>query len=123
MTEPALREDGGVTVVKLYETDRETEMVPSIEAAIEVVKAARSTDSICQKIVTREDNVVYNSDRNGSIEDWEAAWKREMQILEAPSEPVHTCPYLNAGCIEDDPCIQCGMDRQIEEFSTTYETR
>ncbi|PSQ27506.1 hypothetical protein BRD03_06880 [Halobacteriales archaeon QS_9_68_17] len=123
MTEPALREDGGITVVKLYETSRETETMCSIAAAIETVRAARSTDTVCEKIVTRDDEVVYSSDRNGDIDDWAAEWRTQKRRLSASSEPVHQCPYRNPGCTDESRCIQCQMDAQAERYGESAENR
>ncbi|NHN49733.1 hypothetical protein G9464_19370 [Halostella sp. JP-L12] len=123
MTEPALREDGGITVVKLYETSRETETVGSIPEAIEAVRAARSSDTVCEKIVTRDDTVVYSSDRNGDIDDWAAEWRTQKRRLSASSEPVHQCPYQNPGCTDEEPCVQCQMDAQAERYSEMAEDR
>ncbi|SNZ17652.1 hypothetical protein SAMN06269185_3071 [Natronoarchaeum philippinense] len=117
MSDPALTEPGGVEVVTLYETRRERERVRSIEDAIEVV-AECSDDPVCMKIVTRDDTVVYDSTRNGSIEDWAAEWRLERERL-STSEEVHVCPHDSAGCTADDRCLQCTMDRQIERHSTT----
>lgn len=121
MTDPAWETEGGVTVVKLYETDRETERVATIEDAIDRVKAVRSTDTICEKIVTRDDEVVYSSDRHGTIEDWEAQWNLERRALSSSGDVGHRCPYRNAGCVEDELCVKCKMDKQIARFSTTSE--
>jgi hypothetical protein len=123
MTEPALRESGGVTVVSLYETSRETETVRTIGDAIEAVRAARSTDSVCEKIVTRDDEVVYSSDRNGDIDDWAAEWRTQKRRLSASSEPVHQCPYQNPGCTDESRCIQCRMDAQAERYGEAAEDR
>jgi hypothetical protein len=116
MSEPALREDGGVAVVKLYETDRERERVGSIEDAVAVVEDARHDDTVCEKIVARDGTVVYSSDRHGSIEDWAAEWRLERKRL-SESDPVHACPHENSGCTPEDLCLQCTMDRQIERHS------
>lgn len=123
MTEPALREDGGITVVSLYETSRETETVGTMGEAIEAVRDARSTDSVCEKIVTRDDAVVYSSDRNGDIDDWAAEWRTQKRRLSASSEPIHQCPYQNPGCTDETRCIQCQMDAAAERYSESAEDR
>lgn len=79
MVEPTLLEEGGVRVVKLYETNREVELVPSLEAAIEAVEGSRTSRAICEEIVTRDGEVIYNSDRNSSIEEWKSAWLPEAK--------------------------------------------
>ncbi|WP_155120422.1 hypothetical protein [Haloprofundus marisrubri] len=118
MTDPALHEEGGVTVLKLYKANRIEKKVSSIRSAIPIVKEAQSGPSVCQKIITRDDTVVYNSDRNGDIEHWEAEWKLEMRAASG-SDPVRRCPYQNSGCVGDDLCMECLMDKKIEEFSTS----
>ncbi|WP_157972655.1 hypothetical protein [Haloprofundus halophilus] len=118
MIDPALHEEGGVTVLELYETTRKRTKVGSIAEAIPLVKKARQGESVCQKIISRDGTVVYNSDRNGDIEHWEAEWKLEMKGLSS-SKTVRRCPYLNSGCVGDDLCMECLMDKKIEEYSTT----
>jgi len=117
MSEPALSEMGGITVLTLYETRRESERVASIEDAIERIADSQDPDAVCEKIVTRDDAVVYDSTRNGSIEDWAAEWRLERERLSA-SEDVHACPHESPGCTAEDLCLQCTMDRQIERHST-----
>ncbi|GAA0667358.1 hypothetical protein ACFQDG_17600 [Natronoarchaeum mannanilyticum] len=117
MSDPALSEAGGITVLTLYETRRESERVASIEDAIDRIENSRSPDAVCEKIVTRDDTVVYDSTRNGSIEDWAAEWRLERKRLSA-SEDVRACPHESPGCTAEDLCLQCTMDRQIERHST-----
>ncbi|HMB50277.1 MAG TPA: hypothetical protein VKM69_06400 [Natronoarchaeum rubrum] len=118
MSDPALREEGGVTVLALYETRRERERVASIEDAVELIADSEPSDAVCRKIVTRDDTVVYDSTRNGSIENWAAEWRLERERLSA-SEDVHACPHESPGCTAEDLCLQCAMDRQIERHSTS----
>lgn len=116
MIEPTLQEERNVAVVTLYETEREREEVSSIEAAVDIVKRKQSTDSVCEKIVAKDGTVVYNSDKNGNIEHWESEWKLQLRSLSS-TEPTHRCPYQNTGCIGDDLCVECGIDKQIEQYS------
>ena len=79
MDESTRFEEGRVRVVKLYETNREVELVPSLEEAVDVVEDPQSSRVICAEIVTRDGTVVYNSDRNDSIEELKSALALETQ--------------------------------------------
>jgi hypothetical protein len=99
---------GRSIVVKLFRRHGvEAEAVDSITAAIETVKAAEDLD---EAKILQDDEVVYHSERNGAIEDWERAWEREKRRLSAEAS-AWDCPHGVEHCYEDDRCIDCQIDR------------
>ncbi len=99
---------GRSIVVKLFRRHGvESESVASIADAVATVKAASEFD---EAKILQDDEVVYHSERNGSIEGWERAWEREKRRLSA-EESAWDCPHGVEQCYEDDRCIDCQIDR------------
>ncbi|WP_435119609.1 hypothetical protein [Halolamina sp. C58] len=105
---PPTETTGRSIVVKLFRRHSiETESAGSIADAIATVKAAADLD---EAKILQDDEVVYHSERNGPIEDWERAWEREKRRLSA-EESAWDCPHGVEHCYEDDRCIDCQIDR------------
>lgn len=97
--EPTVHERRPVKVLKFYNHRKERENIQSIKAAVQKVKDIQSNKPaslLCTKIVTKDDDVVYNSEQNGDIQEWEAEWWKAKKRL-SPTENVHTCPHENIG--------------------------
>lgn len=118
MSRPALREDGRAAVVTLYEAHRERQRVNTIEDAVELVSTTRRDDVICEKIVTSDDEVVYDSTQNGDVEDWASEWRLQLRRLSA-SDRTYACPYGNRGCLTDDRCLECRLDERTEALGAS----
>lgn len=100
--------------VKLFQRQSvETVQVKSIADAISTVKTGTADES---KIL-QDDEVVYASDRNGAIEDWERAWEHEKRRLSA-EQSAWDCPHDVEYCYEDDRCIDCQIDRAAGKAGT-----
>ncbi|NHX36994.1 MULTISPECIES: hypothetical protein [Halolamina] len=104
---------GRKIVVKLFRR-RSVERVDvqSIDDAIATVKAETADEA---KIL-QDDEVVYYTERNGAIEDWERAWEHEKRRLSA-EESAWDCPHGVEYCYEDDRCIDCQIDRAAGNVS------
>lgn len=99
---------GRSIVVKLFRRHGvERAGVQSIDDAVTTVKAASDVD---EAKILQDDEVVYHSERNGPIEDWERAWEREKRRLSAEAS-AWDCPHGVEYCYEDDRCIDCQIDR------------
>jgi len=107
---PPTETTGRSIVVKLFRRHGvEQEPAGSIGDAIATVKAAGDLD---EAKILQDDEVVYHSERNGAIEDWERAWEREKRRLSA-EESAWDCPHGVEHCFEDDPCIDCQIERAV----------
>ena len=96
-------------VVKLFRRDSVERIdVQSIGDAIATVKAETADEA---KIL-QNDEVVYASEQNGAIEDWERAWEHEKRRLSAEAS-AWDCPHGVEYCYEDDRCIDCQIDRAV----------
>lgn len=101
-----------VTVILLHEGgDHERIEHGSYRAAIDSVKANESEAAVA-KIEAADGEIVFRSDEV-DIEDWENEWKRAKRRLAVDVEE-HDCPYDSVGCLADDLCVQCQMDRVAE---------
>ncbi|WP_327051904.1 hypothetical protein [Halomicrococcus gelatinilyticus] len=112
---PTVEERRSTKVITLYDQRREREDVRSIGAAVRRVKEihANAPDSLlCTKIVTKDDDIVYDSTRNGDIQTWENEWERAKTRLTSTRE-THNCNYGNGGCVADDLCPDCQFDKQM----------
>ena len=90
----------------------DAEAADSIADAVATVKAADSEEA---KIL-QNDAVVYHSERNGTIEDWEREYEREKRRLAADAS-AWDCPHGSDYCYEDDRCLDCQIDRATEGSS------
>lgn len=105
---PPTETTGRSIVVKLFRRHGvESESLASIADAIAAVKAASEFE---EAKILQNDAVVYHSERNGPIEDWERAWEREKRRRSA-EESAWDCPHDVAHCYEDDRCLDCQIDR------------
>jgi hypothetical protein len=112
--QPTERYDGTVSVIVLGEDGaRERHDVHSYEAAIELVKERAGPETVC-KIEGHEGQVVFDS-QELAIENWEKEWRREKRRLSVDVDE-HECPYDAVGCVADDLCVQCKMDRQQQRI-------
>ena len=106
---------GRTISVKLFRRHGvDTEQADSIGDAIATVKAASELD---EAKILQNDEVVYASERNGTIEDWEREYEREKRRLSA-EESAWDCPHGTEFCYADDRCIDCQVDRaagRVEE--------
>jgi len=109
-------QERSIKVKRLYTYQRKTISCTSIKEAISEVKEhseKKPTDSgkspSCQKIIL-DGEIVYNSNRNGKIEDWEKEWKRQKKVISVDKE-AHNCRFDNESCYEDSLCSECKMNR------------
>jgi hypothetical protein len=80
----------------------------SYEVAIDVVKDELSP-GVVAKIENREGDIVFTS-AEMSIDDWEVEWRQQKRQLSVDTED-HECPYDSVGCVFDDLCVKCKMDK------------
>ncbi|SEP15991.1 hypothetical protein SAMN04487948_11773 [Halogranum amylolyticum] len=106
--DPTETTDKRITVLVLHDAERRRIDCMSYEEAISVVKAEQSADNVV-KIETREGEIVFTSGEM-DIEDWETEWRREKRRLSMDVE-VYDCPHESVGCVADDLCVQCKMDK------------
>lgn len=99
---------GRTISVKLFRRQGvDTEQVGSIADAIATVKAASDLD---EAKILQNDEVVYASERNGTIEIWEREYEREKRRLSAEAS-TWDCPHGAEFCYANDRCIDCQIDR------------
>lgn len=106
--EPTETTDKRITVLVLRDTERRRIDCGSYEDAIGVVKAEQSPDNVV-KIETREGEIVFTSGEM-DIEDWEQEWRREKRRMSVDIE-VYDCPHESVGCVAEDLCVQCKIDK------------
>ena len=111
-SESAEEQHGSIEVRFLYRSSREVLTVQSISEAIQEIKDNTKSNLSCSKIEERG-NIVYNSNRNGSIEDWENEWKRQKKVLSVEESP-RDCPHGHNNCFDNDLCLPCQMDAAAE---------
>jgi hypothetical protein len=106
---------GRTISVKLFRRQGvDTDQVGSIDDAIATVKGASDLD---EAKILQNDEVVYASERNGTIETWEREYEREKRRLSAEAS-TWDCPHGAEFCYADDRCIDCQIDRaagRVEE--------
>lgn len=107
--EPAETIETDIAVVLLSdEAGRERIQCGSYRAAIDTVKRELS-ESTTAKIESRDDEIVFTS-AEMDVEDWENEWERAKRRQSVDVEE-YDCPYDSVGCVADDLCVQCKMDR------------
>lgn len=107
--EPTETTDDQITVIVLEEDgNRERIVCSSYKDAIAVVKDTTGPD-VFTKIEDRDGEIVFNS-QEMDIENWENEWKHAKQRLAVDVEE-YDCPYDSVGCLADDLCVQCKMDK------------
>lgn len=107
--EPSESTGTRITVVLLGEEGkRERIHCNSFTEAIGVVKAELSPETVA-KIENRDQEVVFTS-QEMDIDDWENEWKHAKRRLSVGVEE-YDCPYDTVGCLADDLCVQCKMDK------------
>jgi hypothetical protein len=112
--EPTETTDGEITVIILGESDRRERIAcSSFKEAIRVVKANNGPE-ITVKIENREDEILFTS-VDMSIEDWENEWERAKRRLAVDVEE-YDCPHDSVGCVADDLCVQCKMDKVRDQY-------
>lgn len=109
---PTERTGRPVSVVLLRDDRRERIDHATYREAIETIKTEGEQADVA-KLETEDGEIVFRSDEM-NIEDWENEWKRARRRASVDVEEWE-CPYENVGCIADDRCIQCQMDRVKEQ--------
>jgi hypothetical protein len=110
--EPTETVDRGIRVHILRDDNRERIDVSSVDEAISTVKRSLKNPAVARKIEV-DGEILYHSERNGDIKEWERAYKRARTTM-GTTESVYECPYDNPGCYENDYCIECQMDRAAD---------
>jgi hypothetical protein len=112
--EPAEESDRAITVILLHD-EGEDERIRhgSYEATVETVKETAGTATVA-KIEAADGEIVFRSDVM-EIEAWENEWTRAKRRLSVDVEE-RECPYDTAGCIADDLCTQCELDKIQESY-------
>lgn len=112
--EPSETIDAEITVIVLSETgERDRINCTSFNEAIGVVKQEVSHSTFA-KIEDRDGEVVFNSE-DMDIENWEKEWRRAKRRFGVDVEE-YDCPYDNVGCVADDLCVQCKMDKVQNQY-------
>ena len=107
--EPTETTDDDITVIVLGEPDRRDRIVcSSFRETIQSVKAEQP-GATTTKIENRDGEIVFTS-VDMEIEDWENEWERAKRRLAVDVEQ-YDCPYDAVGCVADDLCVQCKMDK------------
>lgn len=110
--EPTETTDRAITVVAVEEHGRERRDCSSYDEAIAAVKEILEP-GVVAKIEARDGEVVFTS-AEMSIDDWEVEWRQQKRHLSV-DVPDHECPYGSVGCVFDDRCVQCKMDKVRRE--------
>ncbi|MFC7020211.1 MULTISPECIES: hypothetical protein [Haloarcula] len=107
--EPTETTDDELTVIVLGEPNRRDRTVRlSFKEAIQTVRAEQPA-ATTTKIEDRNGEVVFTSVEM-EIEDRENEWERAKYRLAVDVEE-YDCPYDAVGCVADDLCVQCKMDK------------
>ncbi|MEF8800155.1 MAG: hypothetical protein V5A27_12230 [Halapricum sp.] len=110
---PTERTGRPVSVILVNDDGRERSEHSTYRAAVETIKSV-SEQATVAKLETEDGEIVFRSDEM-SIEDWENEWKRAKRRLSVDVED-RECPYDTVGCISDDRCVQCQMDRVQDQY-------
>lgn len=112
--EPTEITSNEITVIVLPKNgSRERVPCSSFEGAIETVKEASGTGAVV-KIEDRDGHIVFDSTAM-DIDDWENEWKRAKRRLSVDVED-YDCPYDSVGCLADDLCVQCKIDKVQQQY-------
>jgi hypothetical protein len=98
-----------IIVQKAFNEQWFSENVESIREAIDYIKENRENFDSCRKIKL-DGEVVFSTDKHNSIEDWENIWKKEKRRMSF-SDEAYECPHDVVGCVSDDLCIDCQIDK------------
>lgn len=111
--EPTETTDDEITVIVLGEPNRRERIVcSSFKEAIQTVKAEQPA-ATTTKIENRDGEIVFTSVEM-EIGDWENEWERAKRRLAVDVEE-YDCPYDAVGCVADDLCVQCKMDKMQKQ--------
>lgn len=104
--------DGSITV-HILRDKATTERVScsSYEDAIATVKE-ETPSATATKIESRDGEIVFSSTEM-DIDDWEGEWTRAKRRLSVDVD-TYECPYDSVGCVADDLCVRCKMDKAQE---------
>ena len=112
--EPTETTQGEITVIILEEPNRRERIAcSSFTEAIRIVKA-KTGPEITTKIENRKDEILFTSVEM-DIEDWENEWARAKRQLAVDVEE-YDCPHDSVGCVADDHCVQCKMDKVQDQY-------
>lgn len=112
--EPAEESDRAIVVILLHdEGENERLRHGSYVGAVETVKE-REPGATVAKIEAADGEVVFRSDVM-AIEAWETEWKRAKRRLSVDVEE-RACPYDTVGCLADDLCTQCKLDKIQDSY-------
>jgi hypothetical protein len=112
--EPTETIETDISVILLGdEIGRERIQCGSYREAIDTVKRDVS-ESVTAKIESRDGEIVFTS-ADMDIGDWENEWQRAKRRLSVDVEE-HDCQYDTVGCVTDDRCVQCQMDRVQAQY-------
>ncbi|NIC00956.1 hypothetical protein [Halobacterium sp. R2-5] len=112
--EPSEESERAVTVILLYdEAENERVRHASYEAAVGTVKE-RAESATVAKIESKDGEIVFRSDEM-AIQEWANEWTRAKRRLSVDIDEWK-CPYDSAGCIADDLCTQCKLDKIQDSY-------
>ncbi len=112
--DPTEEYDGSITV-RLLDDTAETRQIQctSYYDAIDAVKNHQHAVTVV-KIIDRDGDIVFTS-AEMDINDWAAEWEHAKRSLSVTVDE-YDCPYDNVGCVADDLCIQCKMDKVQDQY-------
>lgn len=111
--EPTESIDNEITVLVLESPGQERLPCSSFSEAIATVKRKTKPGRVL-KIEDQDEEIVLNSELM-DIEDCENEWNVAKRRLGVDMEE-HDCQYNNAGCVADDLCPQCKMDKIQRQY-------
>jgi len=112
--EPTETTDEEITVIILGKSNRRERIAcSSFKEAIRLVKAKNGPETTV-KIENRSEEILFTS-AEMNIDDWENEWERAKRRLAVDVED-YDCPYDSVGCVVDDLCVQCKMDKVQDQY-------
>lgn len=102
--EPTEIENTEINVLLFNKSKKEKIPVTSISEAISEIK----DQDFGTKKIELDGEIVYFSERHGSIERWEKEWKRQKRKMSL-TESTRDCPFDVDACYKNDLCIDCKM--------------